>query len=46
MSDRKEARRRLRPALAGMQADVENALTAARFRPLTDWMADWAGRAL
>ena len=44
-TDIKEAKRRLQPALAAIQTDLEVALKAAGLRPLTDWTADWQGRA-
>jgi integrase len=44
-TDLREAKRRLQPALAAIQADVEGALRAAGLRPLTAWKADWQDRA-
>ncbi|HVY16077.1 MAG TPA: tyrosine-type recombinase/integrase [Rhodopila sp.] len=44
--DIREAKRRLQGALAAMSGDVDTALKAARLPPLTDWTADWRGRAV
>jgi integrase len=44
--DLREARKRLRPALAAIQADVDAKLAAAGRRPLTEWSASWTDRAL
>ena len=44
--DHREAQRRRDPALAALRTEVDEALQAARPRPLTDWTADWQTRAL
>jgi integrase len=45
-SDRREAKRALVSALATIQMDVDAALKTAGLAPLTDWTANWKGRAL
>lgn len=45
-TNRRAAGAALRPALAAIHEDIEAALRAAGLRPLTDWTADWAQRAV
>lgn len=40
-----EARRRRDPAIAAIRAELDAALVASGLRPITDWLADWTGRA-
>jgi integrase len=45
-SDRREAKRALVSALAAIQRDIDAALKTTGLAPLTDWTADWKGRAV
>lgn len=44
--DRAVAMQRRDAAIAAIRAELDAALVAARLRPLSDWVADWQGRAL
>ncbi len=44
-AERREAMRRVGPALAAIREEVDAALRRAGRPPLTDWTADWANRA-
>ena len=45
-TDRRQAEQRRDLALGAMRSEVDEALRKAKLRPLTDWTADWTGRAV
>jgi hypothetical protein len=45
-TDLREAKRRLQPALAATQGQIDGHLKAAGLAPLSDWTADWVARAV
>ncbi len=45
-TDRREAEQRRDTAISAMRAEADTALRRANLQPLTDWTADWTGRAV